>query len=180
MQVVDLRLAGTRLIKPIVHRDERGIFVETYRFERYREIGIDTEFVQDNRSVSHRGVVRGLHYQTGLQQAKLVTAIRGKVFEVVVDISPESPQFGQWLGVQLDGDYCEQLYVPAGKAHGFCVLSDEAELLYKVSTPYDPLAERTLSWDDPEVGIVWPVKRPLLSERDRRGEPLAALRQRER
>lgn len=174
MEVIDLKLSGLKLLKPRVFRDDRGFFFESYRKDAYRELGIDCEFVQDNHSRSVKGTLRGLHYQSSPGQAKLLRVATGRIFDVALDIRPESPTFGQWRGVQLDAeDHC-QIFVPVGFAHGFCVLSDVCDVLYKVSNNYDPKTECTLKWDDPTIGIAWPVENPLLSARDlQQGESFA-------
>ena len=166
MEVEELSLAGLRLITPTVHRDARGFFVETFSAPRYRQAGIDVAFVQDNHSRSSQGTLRGMHFQTMPGQAKLVFAATGRIFDVAVDIRPDSPTFGRWVGVTLDAEKGDQLYLPVGFAHGFCVLSETADVLYKVSSPYDPTTEAGFRWDDPAVGIRWPVAQPIVSARD--------------
>lgn len=166
MEVIDLRLNGLKLIKPKVFRDSRGFFVETFQQGPYETLGIDCSFMQDNHSCSQKGCVRGLHFQSYPGQAKLVRAAIGKIFDVAVDIRLDSPTFGQWEGVILDDVLHEQLFIPVGFAHGFCVLSDTAHVMYKVSTPYDARFEKGFRWNDPKVGIEWPVDEPVLSERD--------------
>jgi dTDP-4-dehydrorhamnose 3,5-epimerase len=170
MRRLETRLEGPVLIEPVVHGDERGFFQETYRRRELAELGVHDEFVQDNHSRSRRGVLRGMHAQAG--QAKLVRCARGAILDVVVDIRPGSPSFGSWEAARLDDETHRQLYVPAGFAHGFCVLSEVADVVYKVSTYYDPAAEFGFRFDDPEVGIDWPDDLELqTSERDR-GAPL--------
>jgi dTDP-4-dehydrorhamnose 3,5-epimerase len=161
---LETRLEGLILLAPKVHGDKRGFFLETYRRDTYAELGIADEFVQDNHSLSRRGIVRGMHFQPG--QSKLVRCARGSVLDVVVDIRRGSPTFGEWEAVELDAERHLQLYVPDGFAHGFCVLSDVADLTYKVSTYYDPGAESGFRYDDPEVGIDWPDGELTPSERD--------------
>ena len=178
MEVIDLELAGLKLIRPKVFGDERGFFLETYSALRYAAVGIDVTFVQDNRSRSAKDTLRGLHYQSSPGQAKLVQVVLGRIWDVAVDIRPTSPTFGRWLGVELDAEKCEQLFVPVGFAHGFCVLSDAAEVEYKVSSPYDGKAECSISYADPDLAVAWPVKTPLLSERDKTAESFATLRAR--
>lgn len=175
MHVVDLSLPGLKLIQPRVFRDERGFFLEAFRSDRYRTAGIGCDFVQDNHSRSVQGTLRGLHFQSSPGQAKLLRVISGRIFDVVVDLRPESRTFGQWEGVYLDGEEHHQLFVPVGFAHGFCVVSPTADVLYKVSTPYDPSTECTLCWNDPDVGVAWPVLAPVLSLRDQSGESLAQI-----
>jgi len=178
MEVQPLRLPGLEIVRPAVFRDERGFFLESFQTGRYAEAGIDVTFVQDNHSRSVRGVLRGLHYQSEPGQAKLIRVGRGRIFDVAVDLRPDSPTFGQWEGVELDDASHHQLFIPVGFAHGFCVTSEVADVVYKVSSPYDPATERTLAFDDPELAIIWPIEAPIVSDRDRRGESLAALRAR--
>ncbi len=166
MEVIALRLPGLKLVKPKVHRDSRGFFVETFSAERYAEHGIDRPFVQDNHSLSHAKTLRGLHFQSEPGQAKLVRVAVGRIFDVAVDIRPNSPTFGQWDGVYLDAEAHHQLFVPVGFAHGFCVVSEQAHVLYKVTSPYVAAYERSLRWDDPDFGIAWPVHEPHISPRD--------------
>jgi dTDP-4-dehydrorhamnose 3,5-epimerase len=161
------RLEGPVLIEPNVFPDSRGFFHETYRRDVYADLGVDVEFVQDNHSRSTRGVVRGMHFQVGDGQAKLVRCARGSILDVVVDIRRDSPTFGQWEGFALDDERLLQLFVPVGFAHGFCVTSDVADVVYKCSSYYDGEIERGIRYDDPEVGIVWPAGLELHpSERD--------------
>lgn len=157
------------LIKPKRFDDERGFFMERYRHERYVEAGIDASFVQDNEVFSKKNVLRGLHYQQTPGQAKLISVLRGKIWDVAVDIRPSSPTFGCWEGVELSEENGLQFYIPVGFAHGYCVLSDDAFVTYKMSAPYDPKEERTISWNDPTLAVRWPIQEPLLSERDRMG-----------
>jgi dTDP-4-dehydrorhamnose 3,5-epimerase len=178
MIVENLPLEGLKLIRPKVFRDSRGFFFEPYSEPRYREAGIDCTFVQDNHARSARGTLRGLHFQSHPGQAKLVRAAAGRIFDVAVDIRPESPTFGRWHGVYLDGDDHAQIFVPIGFAHGYCVMSDFAEVLYKTSAVYDARTETGFAWNDPDVGVAWPIEEPLLSERDVRAESFAALRER--
>lgn len=166
MEVIDLRLQGLKLIKPKVFRDNRGFFLETFQKSPYEKMGIDCSFTQDNHSYSQKGCVRGLHFQSFPGQAKLVRAALGKIYDVAVDIRPDSPTYGQWEGVILDDVAHEQLFIPVGFAHGFCVLSDEAHVMYKVSTPYDAKYEKGFRWNDPTIKIVWPVEEAIVSERD--------------
>lgn len=178
MEVTELPLSGLKLIRPHVFRDARGFFVETYSEPRYREVGIDVRFVQDNHSRSARGTLRGLHYQSAPGQAKLIRVTHGRIFDVAVDIRPDSPTFGKWFGEYLDAEEHLQLFIPVGFAHGFCVVSDAAEVTYKVSTVYDATTEVGLSWNDPDIGVEWPVKEPLLSARDRSAESFREFAQR--
>jgi dTDP-4-dehydrorhamnose 3,5-epimerase len=174
MRRLETRLEGPVLVESVVHGDARGFFLETYRRSAFAELGIHDEFVQDNHSRSQRGVLRGMHFQPG--QAKLVRCARGAIFDVVVDIRLGSPSFGSWEGAQLDDEDHRQLYVPDGFAHGFCVLSEVADVIYKVSTYYDPGAESGFRFDDPEVGIEWPGHIELqASPRDREAPLLREL-----
>ena len=153
------------LIEPTVHGDERGFLVETFRENALAELGIEAGFVQDNHSRSRGPVLRGIHLQRG--QAKLVRCPRGRVWDVAVDLRPDSPTYRRWEGHELDGERHRQLFMPAGFGHGFCLLSDEADVLYRLSSYYDPELETGVAWDDPEIGIEWPIADPVLSERDR-------------
>ena len=175
MRVIPTELPGVLVLEPIVHRDPRGFFLETYHAERFEQAGIPGPFVQDNVLRSRRGVLRGLHFETRGRQGKLVSAVSGEVFDVAVDLRPESPTFAQWFGIRLSGDNHHQLYVPVGFAHGFCVLSETADVTYLVSSLYDPETEAGIRWDDPEVGVEWPVSDPLLSQRDIEAPLLADL-----
>ena len=175
MEIVDGRLPGAKLIKPRVHADERGFFLESFRADALAEAGIDELFVQDNHSRSRHGIVRGMHFQPG--QTKLVRCVRGAIFDVIVDIRPESSTFGQWEGHELDDETHHQLLVPDGFAHGFCVLSDVADVAYKISSYYDAGAEGGFRFDDPAVGITWPIAPDQLiaSARDSSAPTLAEL-----
>lgn len=166
MQVKTTHLPGVRIIEPKVFDDERGFLLESYHTRRYVEAGIPGYFVQDNHSRSRRGVLRGLHYQRSYPQGKLVWVTRGEVFDVAVDIRQGSPTFGCWVGVTLSEENHRQLYIPPGFAHGFCVLSDTADLLYKCTDFYHPEDERGILWCDPDLGIDWPVMTPILSKKD--------------
>ncbi|HET6343980.1 MAG TPA: dTDP-4-dehydrorhamnose 3,5-epimerase [Myxococcota bacterium] len=176
MDIRPLSLAGLKLVLPAVHRDDRGFFLETYNGPRYQQAGIDCKFVQDNHSKSGQGTIRGMHFQASPGQAKLVRVAAGRIFDVAVDIRPSSPTFGRWEGVYLDAAEHAQLFVPVGFAHGFCVVSDVAEVLYKVSTVYDASTEAGFRYDDPEVGITWPVSHPKVSKRDAEAPTFAELR----
>lgn len=162
-------LAGVLLVKPDVFGDARGFFKETWNRQRYAEAGLDKDFVQDNLSVSRRNILRGLHFQNPRPQGKLVQVLQGSVFDVAVDIRVGSPTFGQWFGVTLSEENHYQLYVPENFAHGFCVTSDLAMFSYKCTDTYNPGAEFSLRWDDPEVGIDWPISEPQLSAKDQAG-----------
>ena len=167
MQVSNLRLNGLKLISPRVFHDERGFFFESYAFEKFSENHISLSFVQDNISYSKKGTIRALHYQSFPGQAKLVSCLKGTIWDVAVDIRPDSSTFGQWESVVLDDQERKQVFIPVGFAHGFCVLSEEALVQYKVSAPYDPQTERSIRWNDPDLAIHWPIENPILSERDR-------------
>lgn len=156
------------VIEPKVFEDGRGFFMETYSRDAFAEHGIREEFVQLNHSLSVRNTVRGLHYQVGRPQGKLVRVIRGEVYDVAVDIRFGSPTFGRWVGVTLTSGNRKLLYVPIGFAHGFCVLSEYAEFIYACTDTYHPEGERGILWNDPDLGISWPVKEPLLSDKDKR------------
>jgi dTDP-4-dehydrorhamnose 3,5-epimerase len=168
-------LDGVVLLEPVVHGDERGFMVETYRRDAWAEQGVEAEFVQHNHSRSARGTLRGLHFQTEPGQAKLVRCPRGRIFDVAVDLRRGSPTYGRWEGHVLDDESHRQLFVPAGFAHGFAVLSDVADVAYLLSSVYDPATEAGIAWDDPEVGVEWPLEEPLLSERDKAAPRLAAI-----
>jgi len=164
-----LEIPDVILIEPEVFVDKRGFFLETYQREAFESNGIEVEFVQDNQSRSTRGVLRGLHYQLPPRaQGKLIRAVRGSVFDVAVDIRPGSPTFGRWVGEELSAENSRMLYVPPGFAHGFCVLSDEVDILYKASDTYAPELERGIIWNDPQIGIRWPIDDVILSEKDSR------------
>ncbi|WP_447866349.1 dTDP-4-dehydrorhamnose 3,5-epimerase [Rahnella bonaserana] len=176
MKVTDTEVIGVKLVEPKVFGDERGFFLETFQQDRYREmLDIDLDFVQDNHSRSSRNVLRGLHFQTSKPQGKLVRVVRGEVFDVVVDIRPESATFGKWVGVHLSESNKNQLWVPPGLAHGFVVISEFADFEYKCTDYYDPKNEGCLIWNDPEIGIEWPVETPLLSEKDAKGKLFGEL-----
>jgi dTDP-4-dehydrorhamnose 3,5-epimerase len=163
---LDTRIAGPVLLEPTVHRDERGFFLESYRASALAEHGVDVVFVQDNHSRSVRDVLRGMHFQVGAGQAKLVRCVDGAILDVVVDLRRGSPTFGQWEAFELDAERMRMLYVPVGFAHGFLIRSDVADVFYKCSSYYDGSIERGVAWDDPDIGIEWPVARPILSPRD--------------
>ena len=175
MRVVSTALPGVVVIEPDVHTDGRGFFVETYHAERYREHGIDGPFVQDNHSRSMAGTLRGLHLQLRRPQGKLIRVIEGDVFDVAVDVRRGSPTFGRWVGVTLSAENFKQCYVPPGFAHGFCVLSPSAQVEYKCTDLYDPPGEIGIAWNDPALGIAWPVERPILSARDSQHPRMADL-----
>lgn len=175
MKVFPTELDGVLVIEPQVHRDDRGFFAETYHAARYVAAGVGATFVQDNHSRSVRGTLRGMHAQLQRPQAKLLRVLRGAIYDVVVDVRRGSPTFKRWISVELSDENFRQIYVPIGFAHGFCVLSDVAEVEYKCSDVYQAGDELGLAWDDPEVGIRWPVDAPLLSPKDRQGARLAQL-----
>jgi dTDP-4-dehydrorhamnose 3,5-epimerase len=173
MHVTQTELPGVLIVEPQVFKDRRGFFYESYSQQLYQGHGIEAQFVQDNHSRSSYGTLRGLHYQATPGQAKLVRVVVGEVYDVAVDIRQHSPTFGRWVGVTLSAENHRQLYIPVGYAHGFCVTSSAAEFLYKVSSYYDPQAERGVAWDDPDLAIPWPVQEPVLSDRDRAHPRLA-------
>jgi dTDP-4-dehydrorhamnose 3,5-epimerase len=172
MKIESTPLPGVLLIKPDVFGDARGFFLETWNQQRYREAGLDREFVQDNVSLSRKGILRGLHFQNPCPQGKLVQSLQGEVFDVAVDIRVGSPTFGQWFGALLSGENHHQLFVPEGFAHGFCVLSETALFSYKCTDFYNPGTEYSLLWDDPDLGINWPIENPVLSAKDQSGRYL--------
>lgn len=167
MRIVETPIPGLLVIEPRIMQDERGFFIETYHEIRYAQAGITARFVQDNQSRSLRGVLRGLHYQLRRPQAKLVRVARGEVFDVAVDIRRGSPTFGQWYSTLLCEANARQIFIPEGFAHGFCVLSEVADLAYKCSEFFDPEDQFGVIWNDPDLGIAWPVASPILSEQDR-------------
>jgi dTDP-4-dehydrorhamnose 3,5-epimerase len=171
---LETRLSGLVLLAPAVHGDQRGFFMETYRADAWAAHGIPTQFVQDNHSRSRRGALRGIHFQTHSGQGKLVRVARGRVFDVVVDLRRGSPTFGEWEGVELDDERGHQLYIPVGFGHGFCVLSETADFVYKCTAYYDAATESGIRFDDPDVGVRWPGGVELLcSQRDREAPRLA-------
>ena len=167
-RALDTELDGVVLIEPEVHGDERGFFVETFSHDTWHELGVTAEFIQHNHSRSARGTLRGIHFQTAPGQAKLLRCPRGRIFDVAVDLRRQSPTFGRWEGHVLDDENHHQFYVPVGFGHGFCVLSEVADVTYLVSSLYDPDTEAGIRWDDPEVGVAWGVEEPLLSARDQK------------
>jgi dTDP-4-dehydrorhamnose 3,5-epimerase len=166
LQVIEGKLPGVRLIQPRAFPDARGFFAETYHADKYREAGIDRVFVQDNFSFSKKHVLRGLHFQSKYPQGKLVYVVQGEIFDVAVDIRHGSPSFGHWEAHTLSGENHHQLYVPEGFAHGFAVVSDTAAVMYKCTDIYRPGDDCGVRWNDPNLGIDWPVDAPLLSEKD--------------
>jgi dTDP-4-dehydrorhamnose 3,5-epimerase len=172
MDFVQTEIPDVICIQPRIFEDHRGFFLETYQAEKFSQAGIDCQFVQDNHSRSKQGILRGLHYQVRHVQGKLVRAVVGEIFDVAVDIRRSSPTFGKWIGVVLSAQNKQQLWVPPGFAHGFYVMSDWAEVLYKTTDVYDPQAERCIAWDDPTLNIAWPTfsnDGPVLSPKDLNG-----------
>lgn len=172
MNVITCDIPGLVIIEPKVFGDARGFFMETWNQQRYRAAGLDWNFVQDNLSFSRRGILRGLHFQNPKGQGKLVYVLQGEVFDVAVDIRKNSPTFGRWHGLILSAENKKQFFVPAGFAHGFAVLSETALFAYKCTELYTPQNEMSLLWNDPDVGVQWPLTNPQLSEKDIRGVPL--------
>ena len=166
MNVVEAAIPGVKVIEPKVFGDHRGFFLETYHRRRYRDAGITADFVQDNHSRSKRGILRGLHYQLRHPQGKLVWCILGAIFDVAVDLRPGSTTFGKWVGVHLSSENKKQVWVPPGFAHGFCVLSEHAEVIYKCTDFYDAADEGGIVWNDPTIAIDWPITDPILSDKD--------------
>ncbi|MEI6780816.1 MAG: dTDP-4-dehydrorhamnose 3,5-epimerase [Verrucomicrobiota bacterium] len=169
MNVLNCHIPGLLIIEPKVFGDTRGFFLETWNRRRYGEAGLDVDFVQDNVSFSRRGILRGLHFQNPKPQGKLLQVLQGEVFDVAVDIRRSSPTFGKWHGLVLSGENKTQFYIPAGFAHGFVVLSETALFQYKCTELYSPQDEMAIRWDDPDLGIQWPLTEPLLSDRDAKG-----------
>ena len=175
-ELVETKIDGLVAIEPRVFGDERGFLLETYSAERWRELGVDATFVQENHSRStQRGTLRGMHFQTAPGQGKLVRCPRGAIFDVAVDLRRDSPTFGQWEGHVLDDETHRQLWVPVGFGHGFQVLSEVADVTYKLTSLYDPATEAGIAWDDPEVAVEWPLADPLLSERDKTAPHLSDI-----
>jgi dTDP-4-dehydrorhamnose 3,5-epimerase len=174
-QRLETKLDGLVLIEPDVHGDDRGFLLEAYRDTAWRELGVDAEFVQDNHSRSARDILRGLHFQLRPGQAKLVRCVKGRIWDVAVDLRRGSATYARWEAHELDDSSHRQLFVPVGFAHGFCVLSDQADVTYKLSSHFDPETEAGIAWDDPEIGIEWPLEAPILSERDRGAPHLAEI-----
>lgn len=170
MEIRKTLLPGVLIIQPRIHRDARGYFVETWHKDRYREAGVPEDFAQDNISHSAQGVLRGLHFQSPRSQGKLITVVEGEIFDVAVDIRPGSPTMGKWTGVRLTGEMGTQFWIPAGYAHGFCVVSDSATVSYKCTDTYAPECEGTVLWNDPAIGIEWPqLKEYFVSDKDKKG-----------
>jgi len=177
MHVETLSIPGVLLFRPELHSDARGFLLERFRMSAYRKAGVEGTFVQSNLARSVRKTLRGLHFQVGAPQSKLIDVSRGEVFDVVVDLRASSASFAEWQGVVLSEDNRAQLYVPAGCAHGFCVMSDVADVQYQFSTEFDPAMARGVRWNDPEIGVKWPVVNPLLSPADAARPFLAELNQ---
>jgi dTDP-4-dehydrorhamnose 3,5-epimerase len=175
MHLTPTQIKEVLLLEPAVHEDARGYFMETYQKQRYREAGIDCDFVQDNLAFSRKGVLRGLHYQLRHPQAKLVQVLQGEVFDVAVDLRRDSPTFGRWVGRRLSAQNKKQLFVPEGFAHGYAVLSDTAVLAYKCSDYYHPQDEGCVLWSDPDIGIDWQIDAPVVSDKDRSGMRLREM-----
>lgn len=173
MRITSTELPEVLIVEPRVHHDERGFFFESWQAERYAAHGLPAQFVQDNHSRSCHGVLRGLHLQVARPQGKLVRALAGEIFDVAVDVRAGSPRFGRHVGVRLSAGNFRQLWIPEGFAHGFCVISQEAEIQYKCTDFYDPASELTLAWDDPALAIPWPIGDPLVSAKDRAGRRLS-------
>lgn len=169
MEVFRPDIEGLVVIQPKIFGDSRGCFLETYNQKKYREIGIDEDFVQDNQSVSEKGVLRGLHFQNPKGQGKLVSVVEGEVYDVAVDVRKDSATFGKHFGLVLTAEKKNQFYIPPGFAHGFCVLSERAIFTYKCTEFYHPEHEHSLLWSDPDLGIEWPVENPEVSEKDLKG-----------
>lgn len=175
MKFTPTKLPEVIIIEPDVHQDDRGFFLESYQEKKYQEGGIDTQFVQDNHSNSVKNTLRGLHMQIKQPQGKLIRIIEGEVFDVAVDVRPKSPTFKTWVGVILSQQNFKQIYIPPGFAHGFCVLSDNAQFEYKCSAYYDPADELTILWSDPDININWPITEPILSDKDKNALPLSEV-----
>ncbi|MEZ9006742.1 dTDP-4-dehydrorhamnose 3,5-epimerase [Vibrio sp. 10N.247.311.59] len=178
MKVIETEIPDVKIIEPAVFGDERGFFMETWQQKKFEELvtGRPTQFVQDNHSKSKKGILRGLHYQTENTQGKLVRVVSGEVFDVAVDIRKDSPTFGKWVGVYLSADNKRQLWVPEGFAHGFYVMSGEAEFVYKCTDYYNPRSEKTIIWNDETIKVEWPTTdKPILSDKDRKGSTLKLL-----
>lgn len=175
MKAFDTALPEVKIFEPRVFSDSRGYFFETWNASRYADFGIPNRFVQDNISYSTQNVVRGLHFQDPNSQGKLISVLNGEVFDVAVDIRPDSPTFKKWVGVTLSAENHRQLWIPVGFAHGFAVLSSSTLVSYKTTAHYSPEDEQTLIWNDPEIGISWPIKNPIVSQKDRQGLTLREI-----
>ena len=175
MKVSKCKLDGILLIEPKLYSDDRGFFLESFEQKKYQDLGVTEEFIQDNHSRSQKNVLRGLHFTKKTPQAQIVTVIRGKIFDVVVDIRKNSPTFGQWFGTELSSEGTRQIYMPHGFAHGFCVLSECADLHYKVSQRYDSTDDGGLIWNDDQIKIDWPIKNPIVSLKDQNNRKLVEI-----
>lgn len=177
MKLVECDIPGPLIVEPKVFGDDRGFFLESWNATVFREAGLDLAFVQDNHSRSARGVLRGMHFQNPGPQGKLVRVVAGAVYDVAVDLRRSSPHFGEWVGVELSAANKRMFWIPEGFAHGFLTLEDGTDFLYKCTAPYAPQHEYSLAWDDPDVGIVWPLDgtHPIISEKDSQGLPLARV-----
>jgi len=175
MKFIPTSLADVMVIKPDIYKYNRGFFLESYNQKRYAEGGIAVSFVQDNHSLSKRGILRGLHAQRTQPQGKLIRVLSGEIYDVIVDIQKGSPTFKKWFGITLSAENFKQCYVPPGYAHGFCVMSESAEVEYKVTDFYDPQDELHLAWNDPDIAVQWPIPHPTLSAKDQAGLTLKAL-----
>lgn len=178
LRFVASQLPGVVSVEPQVHHDDRGFFLESYHADKYREGGIDAVFVQDNHSSSRRGTLRGLHAQFPHPQGKLVRALEGEIFDVVVDVRRGSPTYGRFVTAVLSSENFRQIYVPPGLAHGFLVVSEVAQVEYKCTDFYQPKAEFAIAWNDPELAIPWPIDEPILSEKDAAARPLSEMQER--
>jgi dTDP-4-dehydrorhamnose 3,5-epimerase len=175
VRFVPAAVPGVVVIEPDVHRDPRGLFLETYHAEKYRAGGVPGVFVQDNQSRSTGGTIRGLHLQLRRPQGKLIRVIEGEIFDVAVDVRRGSPDFGKWVGVVLSAENFKQCYIPSGFAHGFAVVSEVAQVEYKCTDFYDPDGELGIAWNDPQIGVRWPIEQPFLSERDKQHSSLSSV-----
>ena len=175
MKIIETKLPGVLVIKPKIFNDSRGLFMDIYQRDSYREAGIEYEFVQDSLSKSKKNVLRGLHYQKTKPQGKIVTCTLGSVFDVVVDIKPSSKTFGNYISLNLTENNHKQVWIPSGYAHGFCVLSEVASIQYKLTDFYDPCDASGVVWSDPDLDIAWPIKNPIVSEKDKTLGLLSAI-----
>lgn len=176
MEVEKTKLPGVVLLTPKIHGDERGFFMETFNQATFGNLGLPDSFVQDNHSRSSYGVLRGLHFQYPQWQGKLVRVLNGEIFDVAVDVRADSPSFGQWVGVTLSAENKQQLYIPSGYAHGFCVTSDIADVVYKCTSLYKPEDDVGIRWDDPDVNVEWPISDPIVSTKDQAAARLRDIR----
>lgn len=175
MKLLPTELPGVLRVEPHLHRDERGFFLEVFHAGKFEAQGLPLAFVQDNHSRSRRGTLRGLHLQLTAPQGKLVRCTAGEIFDVAVDVRRGSPTFGRWVGAALSAENFHQLWVPPGFAHGFCVTSEHAEVEYKCTTLYDPASDQAIAWNDPQIGIAWPLEAPVLSAKDAAAPRLAEV-----